>query len=60
MGVELSYVKDKYKNQVDRCSSPPNFKVKNKAWLLCHNLMTTRPYNKLNIKRPGPFYIIVK
>ena len=52
VGVKLSYVQDKYKNKVEhRWTPPPKFKFKNKTWLLCHNIITTRPYNKIL----GPF-----
>jgi hypothetical protein len=51
-----------YKKAVDRQhldSSPPEskFQVGDCVWLLRRNIKTTRPCNKLNYQRLGPFVI---
>ena len=43
-----------------RHMEPPDFKVGNKVWLLRRHIKTTRPSDKLDYQRLGPFVILQK
>ena len=54
----LRAAQDKYKEYYDRSAKlPPVFKVGDMVWLNRRNIRTTRPSQKLDIKRMGPFRI---
>jgi hypothetical protein len=55
----LVQAREKYKAQHDRKTLPgPSFKVGDKVWLNRRNINTTRPSQKLDVKRMGPFSIL--
>jgi transposase InsO family protein len=57
--ANLSVAQEQYKTQYDRHTRPaPEHKVGDKVWLLRRNIHTTRPSQKLDVKRMGPFRIL--
>jgi hypothetical protein len=55
---ELTKAQQRYKNHADRRRKEhPSFKVGDSVWLLRQNIRTTRPCEKLDHKRLGPFRI---
>ena len=56
---QLQNAQDKYKANHDRHAKPaPEFTVGDKVWLMRKNIRTTRPSQKLDAKRMGPFQIL--
>jgi hypothetical protein len=56
---QLQLAQDKYKENHDRHTTPsPPFAVGDKVWLMRRNIRTTRPSQKLDVKRMGPFKIL--
>jgi transposase InsO family protein len=54
----LQRAQEDYKEFHDRhVQQPPEFKVGDKVWLNRRNIRTTRPSQKLDVKRLGPFRI---
>jgi hypothetical protein len=54
----LQTAQEQYKEFQDpKAKPPPIFKVGEKVWLNRHNIRTTRPSQKLDVKRMGPFQI---
>jgi hypothetical protein len=57
--LRLRCAQDKYKENYDaRTASTPSFAVGDKVWLLRKNIRTTRPSQKLDTKRMGPFKVL--
>jgi hypothetical protein len=55
---ELSHAQAKYKEFADRKRmEPPPFQPGQQVWLLRRNIKTTRPSDKLDYKRIGPFVV---
>jgi hypothetical protein len=55
----LQSAQERYKENHDRHTRPaPEFAVGDKVWLMRRNIRTTRPSQKLNVKRMGPFKIV--
>jgi hypothetical protein len=56
---QLQTAQERYKNYHDRRRVPvPPFAVGDKVWLSRRNIRTTRPSQKLDVKRMGPFRIL--
>lgn len=57
--AQLAFAKDKMREYYDRfrAPTPPSFKVGALVWLLRKNIATTRPSDKLDHRRLGPFKI---
>ena len=55
VSVKISYAQDKYK--VCQLITMLEFKVRDKVWLICSNIMTTHPCNILFYQRLCPFNI---
>lgn len=53
----LTNAQKRYKEQADKHRIQHPFKVGDSVWLLRNNIKTTRPSNKLDYKRLGPFKI---
>ncbi|KAI0994959.1 hypothetical protein K3495_g13222 [Podosphaera aphanis] len=54
--TEIRYAQDVYsENSNKHCLTPPIFYKGDKVWLLQKHISTTRPSNKLDHKRLGPF-----
>jgi hypothetical protein len=57
--AQLHRAQQRYKEQADKKRDPsPPFKVGDQVWLLRKNIKTSRPSDKLDHKRLGPFRII--
>jgi len=55
----LKQAQGRYKNEFDKYAAPaPEFKVGDCVWLNRRNIETTRPSQKLDFRRLGPFEII--
>jgi hypothetical protein len=55
----LQEAQKQYKRQYDKgVKDPPTFQVGDKVWLTRRNIKTTRPSQKLDVKRLGPFKIL--
>ena len=56
---QLQRAQEKYKANHDRhAKAAPQFAVGDKVWLLRKNIRTTRPSQKLDVKRMGPFNVL--
>jgi hypothetical protein len=56
--LELVKAQENYKKQADKSRMPcPEFKIGDQVWLLRKNIKTSRPCEKLDYKRLGPFRI---
>jgi len=56
--LQLQAAQDSYKISADKFrKDSPTFQVGEKVWLLRRNIKTTRPCDKLDYKRLGPFII---
>ena len=56
---QLQRAQEKYKANHDRhAKAAPQFAVGDKVWLLRKNIRTTRPCQKLDVKRMGPFNVL--
>ena len=61
LSLELSIAQERHKEKADRHRQViPDFKVGDMVWLLRRNISTTRPCNKLDYKKLGPFCIVDK
>src|SRR5579859_4167189 len=59
LNANLSIAQERYKAQYNRHTQPvPEHKVGDKFWLLQSNIHTTRPSQKLDVRRMGPFRIL--
>ena len=57
----ISKIHEQYSRYANRHrTSPPNFEVRSKVWLLRRHIKTTRPSSKLDAKKLGPFEITEK
>jgi len=57
--IQLKKAQETYKENFDRnVKETPSFAVGDKVWLLRKNIKTTRPSQKLDVKRMGPFKIL--
>ena len=57
----LKQAQEQQKEQADRLRTPaPSFEVGDQVWLLRKNIKTTRPCNKLDYRKLGPFKIIAR
>jgi hypothetical protein len=55
----LTQAQERYKDFADvHCKEAPTFQQGDKVWLLWKNIQTTRPMDKLDYKRLGPFTIL--
>jgi hypothetical protein len=58
---EIHLAQEAYSKQANKNrQSAPNFALGSRVWLLCHYIYTTRPSQKLDFKRLGPFKISQK
>ena len=55
--LQLAKAQESYKKFADKRRSDCKFKIGDSVWLLRKNIRTTRPCNKLDFKRLGPFKI---
>jgi hypothetical protein len=56
--LQLQAAQESYKASADKYrNKAPTFKVGSKVWLLRRNIKTTRPCDKLDYRRLGPFII---
>jgi hypothetical protein len=61
LSKHLQEAQDRYKSYADRHrQEPPCFNVGDQVWLLRHHIKTTRPSDKLDYKRLGPFTITAR
>ena len=59
LALEVRAASKQYKAQVDRHRLvAPTFAIGDRIWLLCHHIVTTRPYAKLDYKTLAPFCIV--
>ena len=59
--ANLKTAQEQYKRSYDKHAiAAPNFQVGDKVWLNRRNIRTTRPSQKLDVKRMGPFRISKK
>jgi hypothetical protein len=58
MKLQLQEAQDRYSTSADESrKEQPLLQVGNKVWLLQCNIKTTRPCDKLDYRRIGPFSI---
>jgi transposase InsO family protein len=56
--TNLQHARERYKAQYDRHTLPaPSYNPGDKVWLLRRNIRTSRPSQKLDVKKMGPFPI---
>jgi hypothetical protein len=61
LSLELSHAQERHKEKADRHRmGSPDFHIGDMVWLLRRHIPTTRPCNKLDYKKLGPFRIIDK
>ncbi|EUC53577.1 Transposon Tf2-1 polyprotein, putative [Rhizoctonia solani AG-3 Rhs1AP] len=57
--AELTHSQDDASRQFNRSVKPaPEFKIGDRVWLLRRNIKTTRPSDKLDYRKLGPFQIV--
>jgi hypothetical protein len=55
--AQVAYKKLADKHRLDSSMVEPKFRIGDKVWLLRRNVKTTRPCDKLDFQRLGPFFI---
>ena len=60
LSTHLRHAQHTQKNYVDRHRLPSSFAIGDRVWLLRRHIKTTRPCNKLDYRRLGPFRITGK
>ena len=55
--AQTKYKKVANEHHLDSALEVPKFRVGDRVWLLCHNVKTIRPCNKLDFQCLGPFVI---
>ena len=60
LSTQLQQAQQSHKDYADRHRLPSSFNIGDRVWLLRRHIKTTRPCEKLDYRRLGPFRIIGK